>query len=111
MNRFVTLERFSKTVGDVNLSKAVFQSLGDHAVDNVRHVLELTKRQGINVLDGCLVTLKNNKVYYEFTAEIDDGVDETQVRNSIEDIVTTNLLMICDVIPFEISTKIIKKSK
>ena len=113
MKNYVSLERFSRSIGDVGLSKEVFMSLGTHAIDSVKSVMKLTNKTGINLKDEVAVTIKNNRVTYKFDVEIEEGVDENSVRNSITDIVTTNLLMICEAVPFDIETRIttIKEEK
>lgn len=106
MKNYVSLERFSRTIGDVGLSKDVFMSLGTHAIESVKNVMKLTNKTGINLQDDVAVTIRNNRVTYKFDVEIEEGVDEEMVKNSITDIVTTNLLMICDAVPFDIETRI-----
>ena len=39
---------------------------------------------------------------------INKDINEEYVRNSIEDIVTTDLLILCDAVPIKIETKIKK---
>lgn len=107
MQSYVYLNKFNNT-GDLCLSKIVFISLGIHALDSVKEVIKRTNKSGISLNDNVSVTIKDNCVYYKFDVMINKDINEEYVRNSIEDIVTTDLLILCDAVPIKIETKIKK---
>lgn len=110
MQSYIYLNKFNN-IGDLCLSKKVFVSLGIHALDSIKEVIKRTNKSGINLNDEVNVTIRDNRVYYRFNVDIDKNVNEEYVKNSIEDIVTTDLLLLCDAVPIEIETKVRKISK
>ena len=103
MQSYIYLNKFNNT-GDLCLSKKVFVSLGLHALDSIKEVIKRTNKKGINLNDEVNVTIKDNRVYYRFNVDIN-------ANDSIEDIVTTDLLIMCDIVPIDIETKIRKINK
>lgn len=110
MESYVSLNKFNST-GNLFLSKKVFISLGLYALDSIKEVIKRTNKQGIKLNDEVNVMIKNNSVYYRFNVDINYDVNEEYVKNSIQDIVTTDLLIMCDVVPINIETKIRKINK
>ncbi len=105
MENYVYLNRFNNS-GTIALSKKVFVSLGEHALNSVKEVIKRTNKKGINLNDDVIVNIKDNKVFYRFNVLVEKDVDVDQVKSNISDIITTNLLMICDVAPFDIEIKV-----
>lgn len=105
---YVQLNKFNSN-GALCLSSNVFRSLGLLALDNVKEVIKRTDKKGIKLNDEVNVTIKDDVVKYYFDVEIDKGISEARVKESIIDIVTTNLILVLDSVPFEIKTKIRKK--
>lgn len=99
------LNKFNK-IGDLCLSKKVFVSLGLHALDSVKEVIKRTNKKGINLNDEVSVSIKDNHVIYRFNVDVEKGVDVENVKDSIKNIVTTDLLIHCDPVPFQIETKV-----
>lgn len=110
MQSYIYLNKFNN-IGDLCLSKKVFVSLGLHALDSIKEVIKRTNKKGINLNDEVNVTIKDNRVYYRFNVDINANVNEEYVKNSIEDIVTTDLLIMCDIVPIDIEIKIRKINK
>lgn len=108
MENYVFLNRFNNA-GSLALSKKVFLSLGEHALCSVKEIIKRNNKKGINLNDTVQVNIKNNKVNYKFNVLVDNDVDEEGVKASIKDIITTSLLMICDVAPFDIDVKVRKE--
>ena len=110
MQSYIYLNKYNN-IGEICLSKKVFDTLGNNDLDSIKEVIKRTNKKGINLNDEVNVTIKDNRVYYRFNVDINANVNEEYVKNSIEDIVTTDLLIMCDIVPIDIETKIRKINK
>ena len=94
--------------GNLSLSKKVFYTLGINSLNSVRAIIEKNNKQGIDLKNAVNVAIRNNRVLYKFNLNIDASKDEETIRNSITDIITTNLLIYCDIVPFDVDVRIRK---
>ncbi len=105
MANYVYLNRYNST-GNLALSKRVFLSLGEHALINAKKIFEQKQEENVEIKDTIKVDLKDDLVAYRFYVETKNGVDNEAIKENIHDIITTSLMMVCDVIPFDIDIKV-----
>ena len=89
--------------GDLGISRDVFVTLGQHVVSYIR---ETNVNKGFAISDNVDVSIHANHVVYKFFVTKKDKINPKYIENSISDYINSNLLMICEVVPFEISVKI-----
>jgi len=107
MENYIILNKNSSS-GNLFLSKKVFYTLGINSLNSVRAVISKTNKKGIDLNNSVIVSIKNNSVKYRFNVTIRKDVDENSIKNSIVDIITTNLLIYCEIVPFDIDIKVKK---
>lgn len=107
MPSYVYLQHYTSQ-GDLGISRDVFVTLGQHVVSYLR---ENNKEKGFKISDNIDVAIHANKVFYKFYVTKKDMIDTHFIENSITDYINSNLLMICEVVPFEISLKITSEAK
>lgn len=102
MASYVYLQHYTSQ-GDLGISKEVFVTLGQHVIDYVKEHLNDDKLEISNDVE---VNIKNNKAYYKFLITSKGKANTKKIETYITDYINSNLLMICDNVPFEISIKI-----
>ena len=102
MPSYVYLQHYT-TQGDLGISRDVFVTLGEHVVNYVR---ENINEKLVTIDDNVEVTIKSNRVYYRFFITKLGEYSTKKIETLITNYVNSNLMMICDIVPFEISLKI-----
>jgi len=102
MPSYVYLQHYTSQ-GDLGISRDVFVTLGQHVVSYIR---ETNVNKGFSISDNVDVSIHANRVVYKFFVIKKDKINPKYIENSISDYINSNLLMICEVVPFEISVKI-----
>jgi len=105
MPSYVYLQHYTSQ-GDLGISRDVFVTLGEHVVTYVKNNL---KSDNISISDEVEVTIKTNKVYYRFFINKKGNGSIKKIEQLITNYVNSNLMMICDIVPFEISLKILNE--
>ena len=77
--------------------------IGVHVVSYIR---EKNVGKGFTISDNVDVSIHSNKVVYKFFVTKKNKVNPHYIENCITDYINSNLLMICEVVPFEISVKV-----
>ena len=106
MPNYVYLQHYTSQ-GDLGLSRDVFVTLGQHVVSYIR---ETNANKGFTISDTVEVSIHSNRVFYKFFVIKKNKVSPRYIENSISDYINSNLLMICEVVPFDISVKITSES-
>lgn len=107
MPSYVYLQHYTSQ-GDLGLSRNVFVTLAKHVVS---HVKENNKNKGIKISDNIDVVIRSNRVFYKFYITKTGNANTKAVEKSIFDYINSNVLMICEVVPFDISIKITSESE
>ncbi|MGP1414046.1 MAG: hypothetical protein ACTTID_02855 [Bacillales bacterium] len=102
MPSYLYLQHYTSQ-GDLGISKKVFTTLGEHVIDYIR---SKNKNKDFTIDDKVDVSIKTNRVIYKFYITNKGESDTKFIEKSINDYINTNLLMICEVVPFEINIKI-----
>jgi hypothetical protein len=101
MPSYVYLQHYTSQ-GDLGISRDVFVTLGQHVVSYIKEKND----KDFTISDYVDVSIRSNRVIYKFYVTKKSTVDSKYIEKSIKDYINTNLLMICEVIPFEINIKI-----
>ncbi|MFA7221920.1 MAG: hypothetical protein WC148_00090 [Bacilli bacterium] len=101
MPSYVYLQHYTSQ-GDLGISRDVFVTLGTHVVSYIREKND----KNFTISDNVDVTIRANKVIYKFYVTKKNNIDAKYIEKSISDYINRNLLMICEVVPFEINIKI-----
>ncbi len=101
MPSYVYLQHYTSQ-GDLGISRDVFVTLGQHVVSYIREKND----KGFKISDNVDVTIRSNRVIYKFYVTKKTSIDAKYIEKSITDYINSNLLMICEVVPFEINVKI-----
>lgn len=102
MPSYVYLQHYTSQ-GDLGISRDVFVTLGQHVVSYIR---EKNEDKGFKISDNVDVIIRSNRVIYKFYVTKKTSIDAKYIEKSITDYINSNLLMICEVVPFEINVKI-----
>jgi|GEM_PF-1779745 hypothetical protein len=102
MPNYVYLQHYTSQ-GDLGISRDVFVTLGQHVVSYIR---EKNVGKGFTISDNVDVSIHSNEVVYKFFVTKKNKVNPHYIENCITDYINSNLLMICEVVPFEISVKV-----
>jgi len=102
MPSYVYLQHYTSQ-GDLGISRDVFVTLGEHVVSYIKGK---NKNPSLIISDDVDVTIRANKVFYKFFVTKKNNADAKTLEKNITDYINSNLLMICEVVPFEISVKI-----
>lgn len=103
MQNYVYIQHYT-SLGDLGISRDVFVTLGNHVIEHVRN-----KNKDITdfvISDEVDVNIRNNRVIYTFFITKQPKFNIKSIEKCISDYVNNNLLMICEVVPFEVTLKI-----
>ena len=101
MPSYVYLQHYTSQ-GDLGISRNVFVTLGQHVISYIRE----HNKGKFKISDYLDVNIRSNKVIYKFYVTKKSSVDSKFIDKSITNYINTNLLLICEIIPFEINIKI-----
>ncbi|MFA6755160.1 MAG: hypothetical protein WCR97_01440 [Bacilli bacterium] len=105
MVNYVYLEHYTKD-GDLGISRNVFLSLAQRVLSNIKDIIKSNDKKVFKINDYVSVIIRNNKVFYKFNLFVKDNINTDYIKSSITDYISNNLLMMCEVVPFDITVKV-----